>query len=117
MWTRTLRERVPKVTGDGFTWKPSIARCAGEVMLAIGTVPPLVVQPFEAGVVVVVGGDDAAMTAVCADELPAAPSAFVAVTWTRIVLPEFVLTRVNVECWLFGTFLHAAPFASHCFQL
>ena len=51
MWTRTLRVRVPKVTGDGFTWNASMPRCAGEVMLAIGTVPPLVVQPFEAGVV------------------------------------------------------------------
>src|SRR5271154_3894187 len=115
---RTLRVRVPKVTGDGVTWKPSMLKCAGEVMLAIGTVPPFVVQPFEAGVVVVVGGsDDAAITAVCADDTAPTPSAFVAVTLTRIVLPAFVFARVNVECPLFGTPLHAPPFASHCFQL
>ena len=82
--------------------------------------PPFEAQPFETGVVVVVVVVvvvAAAITAVWADWVVPIPSAFLAVTVTRIVLPAFELTSVKVELVLLEMPLHAPPTASHCLQL
>jgi hypothetical protein len=93
-WKRTAIDCVERVTGDGEIDCPSISRCAGEVTSLMSTVPlPDVGQPFaEVG-----GGPGFAFTTAVGTEVAEfEPSAFFAVTRTRIVLATSTVFKTYV---------------------